>query len=891
MPSATSLDKDALATKLSFSEMLLKKALSSVTDPNVHCRISSTLVDVLVLKQDHEAALKLLEAEVEKGKEHSAFVIADVQVWIAEIKQDTRAWRDAAEAYACCLKENGADNWRNWTGYLECLYASILPEDSGAQLDVGWNDISTIRAEAMKFAVELDQEKLRGPLLARVSIEYRALLLLLASKEPAKDQVDQVVETLTAQICKYIEKFDGRQCCFSDLRNFLLAFCNHGPNSPAKPQNTPPCPPQHRFLHVRHLGVSLNNEATTGNQSRRWPTDFYGGLVDVDALKPLQDFLEERAKTKSRHISQTKVASDKEAIGQLRSFMNCHQMLRFLGIMDVEKSADRVSLYVKEYELALDIESDEAILPGDDLLLLAAHNLVDLADSTDSEAKRVDYLVQAAGLLEHGLVKSPVNFFFRLALVEIYGSAAAFAPLLEHYEKLNVSYIQLDSMSHYVIGRALHTGFYGEARSRAQELADFWWTSYKNNSRWIKEAFEKNNFQKALEFFRLDRRQMESHQLKVATSLSFNLSLLLQHGINFEKLLQFTKAEMMNYDDFGSFNGDSFEWNKSPLSLNLDVDFDSCVANYDFNAEASWDCPLSPRSKKVLDAMEHQSKPFCIGVSRHCRDNGNYLYKWKNTLGVWMKMHIYLAQIVLSVDMKNSSNIEKLIPVIRSSLLQLKFLHLKHDSQGDSPIWRAFFRACEVSQSLVSLQGKLPEEERKNEISLVNVHMDQVTQYFQSIQEQYEAESKAERIALDATLVQNHANDLSYPWFWIVLLVRSWAKLVPKSRRKKKKVSNDVKYELDSEPLISINYKAVVTKLSAALTSCATLISACKVTEEEQASIESRVLQDNLVASLIGENMLKQTVAQIVGSHNQSYINLSAICIQHKALLKETKLV
>ena len=882
-------------TKLSFAEMLLKKVLATTTESADLCRIGSVLVDVLVMKQDHAAALKMLEAEVAKGKEQSGYVIADVRVWIAEIQQDLKAWREAAEAYGCCLKQDGVDNWRNWTGYLESLFASILPKDQGGvQADVAWNDISAVRQEATKFAIELEAEspKLRGPRLAKVSLEYRALLLLLAAKEPAKEHVDVVVAALVEQICSYVEAFDSRQCCFSDLRNFLLVFCKRAPEAGEKPGNSPPFPPQHRYLHMRHLGVPLHHEATTGNQSRRWPVDFFAGLLDAEAVEPLKRFLEERAKAKSRHLSGSKAASDKEAIAQLWSFANCHQMLRFLGAQDVGESLERVALYLSEYTLSLEVNGDQAILPGDDLLLLAAHNLLDLADVSEDESSRVATLVQAAALLEHGLKKSPGNFLLRLALIEVYGSATAFSPLLEHYENLQISYIQLDSMSHYVLGRALHAGFYGEARMRAQKLIDFWWTSYRNNSRWIKDAYEKNNFQKALEFFKLDRMQTESHQLKVATSLSYNLSLLLQHGINFNKLMQFTKAEMVSYDTFGSFNDEDFEWNTSPLSMNLDVNFDKCVLNYDFTAEASWDCPLSSQSAKLVNMMENSSKHFCSGMPRHCRDSGEYLYKWKNALAVWMKLHNYMAQMLLSVDMTKSANIEKLIPVIRSSLLQLKFLHLKDDTEEDNPIWRAFFRCCEISQALVSLQSNLSDKERKNEISLVNVHMEKVSEYLQKAREEYEsAAAQTDRPVLNAELIEKHANDLAYVWFWIVLLVRSWAGIVPKSRRKKKKLSSDVKYELDSEPLIPINYKSVVTKLSAALTACSALVTACKLSEEQISKVQTVLLEDSPVAGLVGNELLKHTAALVAESHNQSYINLAAICIQHKALLKETKLV
>lgn len=79
--------------------------------------------------------------------------------------------------------------------------------------------------------------------------------------------------------------------------------------------------------------------------------------------------------------------------------------------------------------------------PGDDLCLLCAHALVDLHEHTGDPS----YVLDAIGVLEHGLTLSSSNFHFRLLLIRLYSHPAigAFATAFAHYAALDVKSVQV----------------------------------------------------------------------------------------------------------------------------------------------------------------------------------------------------------------------------------------------------------------------------------------------------------------------------------------------------------------------------------------------------------------------------------------------------------------
>jgi hypothetical protein len=124
---------------------------------------------------------------------------------------------------------------------------------------------------------------------------------------------------------------------------------------------------------------------------------------------------------------------------------------------------------------------------GDDLVLLTAHYLIDMAAShshsssssssnsdassdldlssssawTNTRAQRLR--LEALELLEIGHRQSPHNFQMRLLLISLYGSLAAVPRTMVFFDLLEVKHIQLDTLTQLVIPAMRRHGFDDEA--------------------------------------------------------------------------------------------------------------------------------------------------------------------------------------------------------------------------------------------------------------------------------------------------------------------------------------------------------------------------------------------------------------------------------------------
>ena len=156
--------------------------------------------------------------------------------------------------------------------------------------------------------------------------------------------------------------------------------------------------------------------------------------------------------------------------------MNSFKILRFsLVESDItpELESARVEKYLKYYFEALSLGTNlpsTELQPADDLALLAGNALVNLWTLTRADA----HLLNAAYLLEFGLIKSKQSFLMRLMLIRIYrilGKApllllplrlvtisfsilGAPSSALEHYRAMHIKQVQHDTLSHLILSRA-----------------------------------------------------------------------------------------------------------------------------------------------------------------------------------------------------------------------------------------------------------------------------------------------------------------------------------------------------------------------------------------------------------------------------------------------------
>ena len=129
------------------------------------------------------------------------------------------------------------------------------------------------------------------------------------------------------------------------------------------------------------------------------------------------------------------VTSDyqKTTVSELRQLINAFKMLRYIMPPSENSAATElrcVDEYIKFYfeglRLGVGLPFTE-LQPADDLLLLAGNAYISLWKLTSDQ----NYLLNAAYLLEHGVMKSKPSFQARLLLIRIYRLLGKFAGLHE----------------------------------------------------------------------------------------------------------------------------------------------------------------------------------------------------------------------------------------------------------------------------------------------------------------------------------------------------------------------------------------------------------------------------------------------------------------------------
>ncbi|KAH7913728.1 N-acetyltransferase B complex non catalytic subunit-domain-containing protein [Hygrophoropsis aurantiaca] len=146
-----------------------------------------------------------------------------------------------------------------------------------------------------------------------------------------------------------------------------------------------------------------------------------------------------------------------DTMGDLQRLINIRKLQR-LNLSSAQLTSElETSLsvrYVQEYLQGLPLGSNlptTDLQPADDLIILAGHSFISLWTMTQDEG----HLYNAAAVLEFALAKSQLSFQVRLMLVRIYRLLGAPSLALEHYRQINVKQVQNDTLSHFILTRAL----------------------------------------------------------------------------------------------------------------------------------------------------------------------------------------------------------------------------------------------------------------------------------------------------------------------------------------------------------------------------------------------------------------------------------------------------
>jgi hypothetical protein len=235
---------------------------------------------------------------------------------------------------------------------------------------------------------------------------------------------------------------------------------------------------------------------------------------------------------------------------RIRTYATCLQIQRFLGVLCLKVSSSNhnsievfeknekniktnISEIVEAWRCSIPlgwatVSGQHEGLEGDDLLLLAAHLLWDIAfchtrlsihtrnnitSTTEHEYKARSALFESAMLLQCASSTSPYNGQFNLALVKVNSWIAAGAQILTEFRKLRIKHISTDTLSHLVVPHIIRVSWHDAVREVCHELCEFHRTSSIDTGDYAAVALSSGNLSSVIDIIRMRERLANSATL------------------------------------------------------------------------------------------------------------------------------------------------------------------------------------------------------------------------------------------------------------------------------------------------------------------------------------------------------------------------------------------
>lgn len=400
-------------------------------------------------------------------------------------------WERCAAVNKKLLEEYNGDDWTFLTEYVGASF-----EHHGQQDGALVATLATVRETVAAFLTDLgsrpENARNRGPALAVIHLNAEILRRLHAADPVDKKEVEQTEERLYSLIVSYVDRFFSKMCCFTDLKQYLALFLDSSAltSAAAKAKLV-------GYVHSLSAESSVSNDATHED----------GGSE------------EER----------------KAGLARLSKRLLAVKTLRFLGFYDNKTITDLESLVkdlVSEYQSSNWLNAgskggQREVQPTDDLLLLAAHFLLDIYQREVSAGHaRRELLLQTAGLLEFGLDRSAYNFQMKLLLSRVYGYLGAANAMLSRHAELDVKYVQLDSLSFLVYDKMLRLGHYPEARKLTESIRRLHRSTANDTPEFIARAYRLGVYSKVIDMTTfVHKRMAKAHTLAISQGESLRFAL------------------------------------------------------------------------------------------------------------------------------------------------------------------------------------------------------------------------------------------------------------------------------------------------------------------------------------------------------------------------------
>jgi len=376
------------------------------------------------------------------------------QLELAEALKQLDRYDDARVVYEGLL-ERSPDDWSCWKAHLECsrLGKSDDAVDSTRTLA---NNVIQAR-EGLRF-------QLRGPHL---------MLLEIATEHYRKDSNDEHLRALGSAVQQYAKIFAHRaNCTIVDLDYYLTIILDQGSTGTG-----------------RDVTLSLLEFAELLRKSNSSI-----GAIDSDGY------------------------CEKEHERKLRAYIFsvklCHKLLSVNDDLAEKYLPDWIEI-VKEWQATFSLsegsqEEEKQILkelePGDDLVSLTVQQLLFTKDSQSDSGDENVFI--SAVLLESAIQNSPGNAYLKFLAMDVFHRLDAATRSWEHYQKVGLKHIQLDSCSYVLYPYLFEGGLYNEAIAVSKDFLRFQGGAARDCGDFSAKAMNSGTLTKANEFMVFQRKKM-----------------------------------------------------------------------------------------------------------------------------------------------------------------------------------------------------------------------------------------------------------------------------------------------------------------------------------------------------------------------------------------------
>ena len=188
------------------------------------------------------------------------------------------------------------------------------------------------------------------------------------------------------------------------------------------------------------------------------------------------------------------------------------RLRRPASLKEARAEADRLmKLYKNSMHLWQNLKDPREPSSADGFVIMAADEMLECVHSGAADECSARALLEAAAVLEEGLIESPHHPWMHTRLLHIYCLLGSSIHFDDAFEMLDMKNFLLESMSHHFVCSSLSCGDTSRMLGLARSVIEFHTEHEHSTPDSIRTAFSWGNISKAAEFARFSEKMRSSH--------------------------------------------------------------------------------------------------------------------------------------------------------------------------------------------------------------------------------------------------------------------------------------------------------------------------------------------------------------------------------------------